>query len=334
MLTNAIDSLAMAKKSVSVPNIYGLITSAPNSIEEARDPAWRKTSFCWECLMQASQIEKNEERLKDLDLAATYWLMSYPRLNDRTRTNITNSVTGVMDLLNRSWLRRLYSGETNITPEDIAHGKIVLHSASAKEYGEEGILSQVIFKYALQRAIERRNVRLNPRPVFLQLDEFQMFSTSYDGSFAATCRSARVSFVIFTQNISSVHVALGGGDKAKSEVASLYGNTNLKIFCANSEVTTNQMAADMIGRRREFMVNASGGGPRSDLLTMALGGIGSGMNSGVSESLQYELEPSAFAKLRTGGERNNFCVDAILYRTGAPFRASGRNWMKTTFVQR
>ncbi len=334
MLTNAIDALSMAKKPVSVPSIYALINSAPNSIEEARDPAWRKSSFCWEVLMQASLLEKNEERLKDLDLSATYWLVSYPRLNDRTRTNITSSVTGVMDLLNRSWLRRLYSGETNITPEDVAHGKVVLHSASAKEYGEEGILSQVIFKFALQRAIERRNVRLNPRPVFLQLDEFQLFSTSYDSSFAGTCRSARVSFVIFTQNLSGVHSALGGGDKAKCEAASLYGNTNLKIFCANSEITTNQMAADMVGRRRDFLVNASGGGPRSDLLTRAFGGMGSGLNSGVSESLQYELEPSSFAKLRTGGVRNNRCVDVILYRTGAPFRASGRNWMKTTFVQR
>jgi hypothetical protein len=34
-----------------------------------------------------------------------------------------------------------------------------------------------------------------------------------------------------------------------------------------------------------------------------------------------------------GGARNDYCVDAIVYRTGQPFRASKRNWMKKTFAQ-
>jgi len=329
-----IDALSMAGERVSVPSIYKMIMTAPNSMEEMRDPAWRKESYCWTTLMAASKRETNPERLLDLDNAATYLLNAYPRLNDRTRTNITSSITGTIDLLNRGALRRLFSGGTNFRPADIAAGKILLFDMSVKEWGETGAIAQVIFKYAFQRDIERRNLKENPRPVFLHVDEFQLLTTSHDSEFATTCRSSRVSFVILTQSLPTVWSALGGGDKAKSDVSSLLGNMNLKIFCANSEIETNRWAAETIGKKRQYLIQASRSGISPYARFTDAGTVAPAqMSASVSEHIDFQVQNSDFAMLKMGGARNDYCVDAIIYRTGQPFHATKRNWMKTTFHQ-
>ncbi len=197
--------------------------------------------------MEALRLEKDDHRLQDLDNAAEYW-KAFAKLNDRTRSNITSSVTGALDLLNRSLLRQLFSEGTNVTPADIAAGKILLFDMSVKQWGETGAMAQVIFKYAFQKDIERRDVRANPRPVFLHMDEFQLLTTTFDQEFATTCRSSRVSFIILTQSLPTVWSALGGGEKAKSDVSSLLGNMNLKVFCANSEIETNRFVAETLGK--------------------------------------------------------------------------------------
>jgi type IV secretory pathway TraG/TraD family ATPase VirD4 len=270
----------------------------------------------------------------DLDNAATYLLNAYPRLNDRTRTNITSSITGTIDLLNRGVLRRLFSGGTNFRPADIAAGKILLFDMSVKEWGETGAIAQVIFKYAFQRDIERRNLKENARPVFLHVDEFQLLTTSHDSEFATTCRSSRVSFVILTQSLPTVWSALGGGDKAKSDVSSLLGNMNLKIFCANSEIETNHWAAETIGKKRQYLIQASRSGI-SPYARFTDAGIvpPAQMSASVSEHIDFQVQNSDFAMLRMGGSRNDYCVEAIIYRTGPAFYGTTRNWMKVTFHQ-
>ena len=260
-------------------------------------------------------------------------MIAYPKQNEKTRSNITSTVTGTIDLLNRGILREHFSKGTNVTPANIAGGKILLHSMSVKEFGETGALAQVIWKYAFQRDIERSDVKANPRPVFLHVDEFQLFTTSYDSSFASTCRSSRVSFVILTQSLPTIYAAHGGGEKAKFEVQSLCGNLNLKIFCANGEVTTNQWASEMIGKRRQFFINASNSSQREGI-AMTLGGSPMQTSSGVSEQMDFDVPSSHFSKLRVWVRNNKYFVDAIIFKNGASFRATGRNWMKTTFRQK
>lgn len=334
ILRACIDVLSMARQRISVPNIHRMINSAPDSIAESRDENWRKASFLWATLLQASEVEKDSQRLLDLDNAATYWLSAYPRLNDKTRTNITSSVTGTIDLLNRGVLRQHFSDGTNVTPADIAAGKILLFDMSLKQWGETGAMAQVIWKYAFAKDIERRDVRINPRPVFLHVDEFQMLFTSFDQEFASTCRSSRVAFVILSQSLPAIWSALGGGEKAKSDTYSLLGNMNLKIFCANSEVETNRYVAETLGKKRQFLVHAGHNGISTYSPMGALGRYAqSTVNASVSEHMDYQLQYGDFASLRMGGPRNKYCVDAIVYRTGQPFRASRKNWMKMRFMQ-
>ncbi len=57
------------------------------------------------------------------------------------------------------------------------------------------------------------------------------------------------------------------------------------------------------------------------------------ISASVSEHVDFQVQNSDLASLRMGGARNGYCVDAIIYRTGRPFEASKRNWMKMTFAQ-
>jgi hypothetical protein len=332
ILRTSIDVLGMARQRISVPNIYKMITSAPDTPREWEDPKWRMESFCWACLMEALRLEKDDDRLKDLDNAAEYW-KAFAKLNDKTRSNITSSVTGALDLLNRSLLRQFFSEGTNVTPADIAAGKILLFDMSVKQWGESAAMAQVIFKYAFQKDIERRDVKANPRPVFLHMDEFQLLTTTFDQEFATTCRSSRVAFVILTQSLPTVWSALGGGDKAKSDVSSLLGNMNLKVFCANSEIETNRFVAETLGKKKQYLVQSSHNG-MSPYASLGSGpGRPSQISASVSEHIDFQVQNSDLASLRMGGARNGYCVDAIIYRTGQPFQASKRNWMKMTFAQ-
>ncbi|MFZ1431192.1 MAG: hypothetical protein WAS21_31085 [Geminicoccaceae bacterium] len=58
-----------------------------------------------------------------------------------------------------------------------------------------------------------------------------------------------------------------------------------------------------------------------------------GMTQGASEVVDYRIQPSEFATLRTGGARNGFQVDAIIVRNGDPWRHSRSVWLPCVFSQ-
>jgi hypothetical protein len=66
-----------------------------------------------------------------------------------------------------------------------------------------------------------------------------------------------------------------------------------------------------------------------------LGFRGPGQTSaGVSEIFELEVQPKAFTSLRRGGPENAWLVEGIVYQGGAPFRQSGKTWLRTGFLQR
>jgi type IV secretory pathway TraG/TraD family ATPase VirD4 len=332
-LRSIVDVLVMAKGSVTVSDIHKMIITSPASMEQMRSEDFRKGSFCMRSLDEADNREKNPSRREDLSLAADYFCMELPSQSDRTRTSITSTVTGLIDLLLRSPLRELLCSTTNFTPMDLACGKVLLNGLNLKQHGEIAATVQVILKYSFQRAIEQRDIRQNPRPVFLQVDEFQHLTTSYDAVFATTCRSSRVSFGLLSQSLPVLYAALGGGDKAKVEIDALLSNTNLRIFCANGCSTTNTAASEMIGKNRQYHHNISNGGGDDDVLSVLSGRGSNRTSTSMSETVDYEVPSQVFTQLRPGGPPD-FEVDTIIFRPGRPFKATGRNWMRMAFRQK
>lgn len=335
LMRNAVDLLILAKGTVSVPDLYRLIVAAPTSMEQLRSDEWKKHSLCSRCLVEADMMAKSPRQQRDFELLAEYFLVEFPGLSEKTRSVIVSSFTSMVDVLNRGILRELFSGETTLTPRAVEGGKIILIDLAVKEFGEVGLFAQTLWKYAFCKSIERRDSTQSRRPVFLWADEAQNFLTSYDMRFATTCRAARVATVYLTQNISNFYAALGGNDRGRAEADSLFGNLCTKVFHANTDIPTNEWAATLVGKTRQFYASGSNShSTPSDFLSRSLGYRENGsVSSGFSEQLDFQVPPSAFTRLRTGGPGHKMMVDGIVVQGGRRFTRTGSIWTPATFTQ-
>jgi len=335
LLRNAVDLLVFATGRVSIPELYRMVVSTATSLEQVKSEQWKTNSFCFQCLAKADKATKSVAQLADFEIVADYFLLEFPALSEKTRSVVVSTFTSMVDVLNRGILRELFCTTTNLTPSATEEGKIILIDLAVKEFREVGQFAQVLWKYAFQRSIERRDVQTNPRPVFLWADEAQNFLTSYDFEFAATCRSARVATVLLSQNVSNFYATLGGNEKARTEADSLFANLNTKILHANGDAVTNEWSARLIGRCRQFFVNTSS----SENPAAGVGFWGDPAectqnSAGVTESYEYEVQPSVFTTLRTGGVKYSGLIDAIVFQNGTRFQSTGRTWLNSTFRQR
>ena len=199
----------MAKGTLSVPDLYQAVISAPSSLKQVGSADWQKSSFCYRCLRDADARPKSPAQLRDFKIVADFFCIEWPALSERTRSVVQSTFTSMIDVINRGVLSELFCGATNITPEAIENGAILVIDLPVKEFAEVGQFAQVLWKVAFQRSIERRNLARNGRPVFLWADEAQYFTTTYDMQFQTTCRAARVATVYLTQNISNFYAAPG-----------------------------------------------------------------------------------------------------------------------------
>jgi hypothetical protein len=337
LVRNAVDLLALSRRRITVPDLYRVVISAPTSAAQKRSTDWQAQSLCFQCLAEADKRSKSPREQADLGAVADYFLIEFPELSDKTRSVIVSTFTSMADVLMRGLLRDLFCADTNISPEAVADGAVIVIDLPVKVFGESGVFSQVLWKTAFQRAIERRNISKNPRPVFLWMDEAQLFTTSMDATFQSTCRSSRVATVFLTQNVSNVYAALGGQEKGRVEAASLFANLNTKMLHANGDPVTNEWAASLIGKSRQFLANGSSSRSADSGWPFGLGSESltqpGTTSAGFSETWEHEVQPSAFTQLRTGGPANAWEVQGILFQNGRRFRASGKTWLPVRFKQ-
>lgn len=334
LVRNCIDLLMLGRGRISISDLYRVVVSLPTLPQQVNDEAWKRQSFAFATLQAADQAVKSETRRRDFELCADYALLEFPALSDKTRSIIVSTFTSMIDVFQRNVLRELFSTTTTITPDAIADGSILLVDLNVKEFGEVGRLAQVLMKYLFMRAIERRPQTEDMRPVFLWADESQNFVSEYDFMFQTTARSARACTCLLTQNISNYYATLGAGEDGKAQADSLLANLNTKIFHANGDSVTNEWAAELIGRSRQYFVNSSQQHSASIFATLFGLNDGAQFTGGVSEVMEYEVPPRAFTSLRKGGFANRGLVDAIIFQGGRRFAAGGRTWLKTTFQQK
>lgn len=334
----AIDVLLLAKGSVSVPDLYRLIVSAPTSLQEKCSKEWQANSFCFECLKEADRRARSDEERQDLDLDAQFFLVKYPALASRTRSIVESVFISMVDLLNRGLLRRLFCGETNFGPEMLDRGKIILIDLPIMEYGAVGLFGQGVVKYCFQKSLLRREAGYGSRPAFMWIDESQFFLMSNDMEFVSTCRDRNVATVMLTQNVNNFYAALSGTEKARAETDSIFGNLNTKLLHASGDPVTNEWMSRVVGRSLQVRMNGNSNYSADDQWTAMLGldwfGHIGNTSAGFTETLEPEIEPQAFTRLRTGGPAHGWIVDGIVFQNGRVFKSSGRTWLKTSFRQK
>lgn len=330
LLTNIVDLLALSQQTMTVTNMYRVIQSAPsdeqfqNDMEidaDAAYEAWLEKSFCLRCLDEAWEpaLENDEEHL--YEMLKNFWINEFSSIPDKTRSTITESFYGLAEPLARGLLYNLFSTSTNFLPEYSHNGYIIILDISIQEYLELGKYAQCIFKLIWQQAVERRKMEQSTRPVFLWVDEAQLFLNEYDMIFQTTCRSSKCAVVFLSQNINNYYSVVGGS-YPQYVTDSLLGNLSTKIFHANNDHVTNKWATETIGKA--ILAKS----------TSLVGQVAENQSTVRGHAhLQDQVEPREFSLLKNGGQQNNFNVEAYITIAGRTL-SNNSNYRKIIFNQK
>ncbi len=356
LMFNVIDLCLLAYGRVSIQEMYDIVATAPKRSEAGSEkdkgnPKQADSPFnkaykaaqdkiaplydAWEAQFSAELLELMDRdgtfneilfeavpSARVMSFVDQFFGETYRNLSDKTRSIIEFSFSGFLFRLLKDPVYSLLCGKAStVVPDDCLKGKIILLNLPVKLYHKVGRDCQILFKYIWQRAMERRDVTENERPVFLWADEAQNFLHEHDPDYQATARSSRIATVYISQNLPNYYANMGG-EKAQFKVKSFLGTLGTKIFHANADIETNTYASTLIGEAYTE--------DRSRSVTTA------SENFSASKTTSYKLEkmvrPEEFVGLRTGGPRNKQRVEAYMHKQGTPFHTS-LNFRKIVFQQ-
>lgn len=322
LLRNAITLLLMAGEPVSVRTLYDMIVDSPRDMAQAVSQQWQSTSFLYALLQKA---EINAGNHPEIELVQRYWMNERPTLNAKTRDTIDADFTGMFDPLTRGKIGELFGTISNLTPDDILAGKIVVIDVPVAKDREIGQYAALIWAQLFQRAVDRREYESpHTRPVFLWEDEAHWFTIDQDALFQTTARSKGISVVRLTQNLPNFLDAYGRDGKHK--VDTLLGNHATKIFHRNGDPTTNEWASKVIAKETTYRHSLSSSGSVSS-------SQGFNASASVSEIEEDSCAPKEFIGLKNGGVFNEYVVEGVLFQSGRLFKKDQR-WCIRRFLQK
>ncbi|MEL7223258.1 MAG: TraM recognition domain-containing protein, partial [Bacteroidota bacterium] len=300
---------------------YELSRLANEGNEEAYQELnkWAQQSFAVHCMVWAESYELKGQDLKAFEVVSSYFLSDFATLAEKTRSSIAEYFYAFANPFRSGLLAEFFAGGTtkDILPEVTFKGKIIILDFPVKKYLQLGIYAQAIYKRIWQQAVEVRDVKRNPVPVFMWVDEAQYFLNEEDMMFQTTARSSKACTVMLSQNISNYYATIGGKNP-KERVNSLLGNLATKIFHANNDYVTNEWAANTIGKTFQSRTSSS---------------VGKYDSVSVSESLNYQVEPQEFTVLLSGSVINDFDVEGVVTVAGKKW-SNGKNFIKVAFNQK
>ena len=331
LLTQAVELVQLAGYELSLTNMRDIVRSAPLSREQAKSTEWQKESACWFFLGKAEAATANgdDEVKADYAECRAYWLDDFANLSERTRSVITLMFTKLAQPFSARPLRKLFSTDTNVTPEMTFEGKIIIIDLPTQEFRLAGRIAALVWKYCWQVAVMRRPAAPTGkylRPTFCWADEAaENFLSNGDSAFQAVARASAGCTVYLAQNINQYRKRLGDNDAFESFIA----NLQTKVF-HQSTGPTALWAAQLLGEEWQHITSTNVG--RSN--PQAIGAEPSS-SAGVSRSEQrrFLIEPARFTTLKRGGPAYGYQVEAIVYKGGHIF-SDAKPYTLLTFNQR
>ncbi len=323
-INRMIQLLKLAGEEVSIKNMSMVLSQAPyeedvKSLYQLSDKDIEKLgqeNYCIGCIIEAGNRSNDTDKEEECSFVTDYFLKEFAKLSDKTRPIIVESFLGLAEPFTSGILKKHFSGSTNLYPEMTFEGKIIILDFPVKEYLASGVYAQGIYKLLWQQATERRNPKEDLLPVFLWVDESQLFLSDYDQIFQTTARSSKACTVFISQNISNYYSAIGGKDP-RAKVDSLLGNLGTKVFHSNNDSVTNKWASETIGRAFLNVTSIS---------------VGDKSTTGSNQQLHYQVEPRVFTTLKSGGEINDFTVEGVITIAGREW-SDEKNYRKVPFKQ-
>ncbi|PHN04383.1 type IV secretory system conjugative DNA transfer family protein [Flavilitoribacter nigricans] len=325
-INRMIQLLKFSGEKVSIENMINLLSQAPYE-EDMKDlselsneeiEGVGEKNFCIGCIIKASARCDNTPLEKECEFVTNYFTNEFSRVPEKTRAIVVESFLGLAEPFTSGILKKHFSKSTNLYPEATFEGKIIVLDFPVKEYLASGIYAQGIYKLLWQQAAERRNPNEDLLPVFLWVDESQLFLSDYDQIFQTTARSSRACTVFLSQNISNYYSAIGGKDP-RPKIDSLLGNLGTKIFHANNDAVTNEWAARTIGNAFKNVRSINVGKNENT-------------SAGISQQLLHLVEPREFTMLKSGGFENDLKVEGVITVAGKTW-SNNLNFYRTFFDQ-
>src|SRR5260221_3196899 len=140
LLRNAISLLLLAKEPIRMRHLYEMIVTSPVNIEQTRREEWHKSSYLFQLFARADRARNHSE----WPLLENYWMYERPTMDARTRSNVDAEFTGMFDPLTSGKIRELLITTTNITPEDILNGRVVVIDIPVFKY-RQGVQFTALF---------------------------------------------------------------------------------------------------------------------------------------------------------------------------------------------
>ncbi len=352
LMFHIIDLCQLAYGNVTVQQFYDVAQSLPKKpVEKAGEAPKEKTRYSAYDLafiaaqkrieqlttefqeandlqdMPWTEFERQAElaipELRRMKLIDNFFFEVLKNLSEKTRSVIDFSFLGFLFGLLREPVYSLFCQHSStFTPEDCyTKGRIIVINLPVKEYHKVGRDCQIMFKYIWQRAMEKRRIKDNERPVFLWADEAQHFLHEHDAEFQATARSSRIATVYLSQNLPNYYANMGGKD-GQYRVKAFQATLATKIFHANSDPDTCNFSSDLIGEAYQKEESES---------TAVTEGTPT-VTQTISAKLAKMVRPESFPALKTGGPLNEGKVQAYILLQGKTF-SSGFHYKKITFRQ-
>lgn len=324
-LTNVLDILVQASEPIGLDSIQRFLNHLPKSVAELDDERWHK-SYAHHALATADHNVTARGMPDELRLhasAAHFFLNTVPHMSDRTLGDVFSSITAEIFQLSRYPFRELLDSPRgcSFTPDMLSDGTMIVVDCSIAEWGEIGKSLTQCFKSICQHYLRRRVICGDQtRPVLVFLDEAQLYVTREDTEFQNTCRSQRVASGFLTQSIPNLEAELGNDAYTNSLANSL---TNLIVHCTVG--STAEWVQHRVGQAWRQMENTSYSGWTP--------GQSQSPNVSISESIHPQILASEFTKLRTGGAPHNNLVEALVFKAGRKFVASGLPFVRVQFRQ-
>jgi len=303
MISHTLEIIRASGETPSLKLAKELIESAPRSPGEARDLQEQddERKLLWKLLKRGQTAAGAND---DFKLAKDFWLVQFPQMAEKTRSSVVATFTAsVAQYFCPEIIHRLFGGTTNVTPDHIAAGKIVVVNLPVKRFGAAGRFAGIVWKYCAQLAFERREDK--DRPVFIFVDESHHFLTDYDQLFQTTARSSRCAVVYLTQSLSNYY-ALSPGSTGKHRVDSMCNCLKTKILHQCSHPETRQSFAEAIGKHNVTIVSES--------ITFGTGKPVSTKNE--APGVDFLIHPDRATRLKTGSRANDCKVEGIVYKAG------------------
>jgi type IV secretory pathway TraG/TraD family ATPase VirD4 len=319
LLTNSITLLMLAGEPVQLRTLYQLIVDAPRSEDQTRNATWKQNSLVWSLL---TACEKKAGSHPEYVFLKRYWLKELPALHAKQRESVFADFSGMFDPLSRFAFGELFCTTTNLTPDDILNGAVVVVDLPVAKYRRVGQYAALIWSQLFQRATDRREYRApESRPAFLWQDEAQHFTVEQDATFQTTAGGQGLLAVRLTQNLPNFLDAFGPAGKNK--VDTLLGNhAGLKVFHRNGDPETNQWASRVIAKETQYRASVSSG--YSSGLT--------GYNVTVNEVEEDSCPPKTFIGLKNGGPLNRWIVEGVVFQSGRLI--DGQRWVIRRWKQK